>query len=87
MTPGDLRLPSANPLGWFGLTRHRLTGPLFATVTQLGRNECGVSNSARNRGRFNTLVHAYALMDNHYHLLLETPEANLSRAMHWLNAR
>ena len=28
---------------------------------------------------------AYALMDNHYHLLLETPEANLRRAMHWLN--
>ena len=24
-------------------------------------------------------------MDNHYHLLLETPEANLSRAMHWIN--
>jgi hypothetical protein len=24
-------------------------------------------------------------MDNHYHLLLETPEANLSRAMHWVN--
>ena len=31
-------------------------------------------------------VHAYVLMDNHYHLMLQTPEANLSRAMHWLNA-
>jgi len=29
-------------------------------------------------------VHAYALMTNHYHLLLETPEANLSRGMGWL---
>ena len=36
--------------------------------------------------RFGGRVHAYVLMDNHYHLLLETPEANLSRAMHWLNA-
>ena len=36
--------------------------------------------------RFGARVHAYALMDNHHHLLLETPEANLSRAMHWLNA-
>ena len=36
--------------------------------------------------RFGVRVHAYVLMDNHYHLLLETPEANLSRAMHWLNA-
>jgi putative transposase len=25
------------------------------------------------------------LMDNHYHLLLETPEPDLSRAMHWCN--
>src|SRR5258708_38313654 len=24
-------------------------------------------------------------MGNHYHLLVETPEANLSRAMQWLN--
>lgn len=30
-------------------------------------------------------VHAYVLMDNHYHLLLETPEANLSRTVQWLN--
>src|SRR5215831_16370116 len=36
--------------------------------------------------RFAARVHAYVLMDNHYHLLLETPEANLSRTMHWLNA-
>ncbi len=31
-------------------------------------------------------LHAYVLMGNHYHLLLETPEANLSRGMHRLNA-
>jgi putative transposase len=34
--------------------------------------------------RFGCRVHAYVLMDNHFHLLLETPEANLSRAMQWL---
>jgi len=34
--------------------------------------------------RFGLRVHAYVLMDNHFHLLVETPEANLSRAMHWL---
>lgn len=27
------------------------------------------------------LIHDYALMDNHFHLLIETPEANLSRGM------
>jgi len=35
--------------------------------------------------RFNWLVHAYCLMDNHYHLLIETPEANLSQGMRQLN--
>ena len=27
------------------------------------------------------LCHAYCLMSNHYHLLVETPRANLSRGM------
>ena len=29
-------------------------------------------------------VHAFVLMDNHYHLLLETPNANLVSGMKWL---
>ena len=29
--------------------------------------------------------YAYCLMDNHYHLLIETPEPNLSRGMRRLN--
>ncbi|MBN1426686.1 transposase [Candidatus Fermentibacteria bacterium] len=35
--------------------------------------------------RFGVLVHAYCLMDTHYHLELETPEGHLSRSMQWLN--
>jgi REP element-mobilizing transposase RayT len=35
--------------------------------------------------RFNWLIHAYCLMKNHYHLLLETPDANLSSGMRHLN--
>lgn len=31
------------------------------------------------------IVHAYILMDNHYHLILETPRGNLSKIMHYLN--
>ena len=33
--------------------------------------------------RFQIRLNAYVLMDNHYHLLLKTVEANLSRAMQW----
>jgi putative transposase len=29
-------------------------------------------------------IHAYVLMPNHYHMLLETPEANLAVGMKWL---
>ena len=35
--------------------------------------------------RYGVKVHAYVLMRNHYHLLVQTPHANLSRAMQWLN--
>lgn len=35
--------------------------------------------------RFFIRIHTYCLMTNHYHLLVETPEANLSRAMQWIN--
>ena len=35
--------------------------------------------------RFNWLCHAYCLMNNHYHLLIETPDGNLSKGMRQLN--
>ncbi len=37
------------------------------------------------RERFNWVFHSYCLMSNHYHLLVETPEANLSLGMGQLN--
>ena len=35
--------------------------------------------------RFRWICHAYCLMSNHYHLLIETPLPNLSRGMQLLN--
>lgn len=35
--------------------------------------------------RFNWICHAYCLMDNHYHLLIETPDGNASMGMRHLN--
>ncbi len=35
--------------------------------------------------RHNLLCYAYCLMDNHFHLLIETPDGNIARAMHNLN--
>jgi len=36
-------------------------------------------------GQFNWLCHAWCLMDNHYHLLIQTPDGNLSKGMRQLN--
>ncbi len=35
--------------------------------------------------RYNWICHAYCLMDNHYHLIIETPDGNLSPGMRQLN--
>lgn len=65
-------------------------------VTARGNERRAISRSGADRRRFLELleessarfairVHAYVLMANHYHLILETPRGELSRAMQWLN--
>ncbi|MBT9145934.1 MAG: Chromosomal replication initiator protein DnaA [candidate division WS2 bacterium] len=36
-------------------------------------------------GRYNIRIHTYCIMNNHFHLILETIEPNLAKAMHTLN--
>ena len=36
-------------------------------------------------GRYRAVIYAYCLLDNHYHLLVETPEGNLSKVMRFIN--
>ena len=65
-------------------------------VTARGDNRQRIFGDARDEAHFGELlaemreryrvgVLAYVLMGNHYHLLVSTPDANLSRALHWLN--
>jgi len=35
--------------------------------------------------KYSVVCNAYCLMDNHYHLFIKTPRANISQAMHYLN--
>ena len=46
--------------------------------------ECFLSTLGEVCERTGWRVHAYVLMANHYHLLLETPEPNLVVGMQWL---
>ena len=65
-------------------------------VTSRGHNRRAIYLDVADRRHFLALleemtvrhrveVHAYVLMSNHYHLVLRTPEANLSQAIQWLN--
>jgi len=67
-------------------------------VTSRGNARQDIVRDDRDRAQYLTLLahvierygwrcHAYCLMDNHYHLLLETPQANLSQGMRQLNGR
>jgi len=47
------------------------------------RKFCDYLREARKK--YGIILHCYVLMPNHYHLLIETPEANLSKVMHYLN--
>lgn len=60
----------------------------------LARNNIYLNNKHREvflqllldiHNRFEVEIHAYCLMDNHYHLLLRTPLGNISRAMRHLD--
>ncbi len=49
-------------------------------------NEIFLSYINRAHFAYGIFIHTYALMKNHYHLITETPRANLSKAMHYINA-
>ena len=56
--------------------------PVFKTET----DRQNFLNTLQHVGkRYNWICHAYCLMTNHYHLLIETPDGNLSIGMRQLN--
>lgn len=61
-----------------GRLRHKIFhGPEYYTAFLQTLEEASL--------RFDAQVHAYCLMDNHYHLLIGTPGANLDRIMRHIN--
>jgi putative transposase len=65
-------------------------------VTARGNERKEVFKSERDREKFleylessvvryGAIIHAYCLMNNHYHILLETPSGNLSQVMQHIN--
>src|SRR5215813_8642796 len=47
--------------------------------------ELFLNTLARVTERFHWICHGYCLMNNHYHLVIETPDGNLSKGMRQLN--
>lgn len=55
--------------------------PIFADDDDRRRFLSTLAEACESTG---WVIHAYVLMGNHYHLLIETPEPNLVRGMTWL---
>jgi REP-associated tyrosine transposase len=69
--------------GWYHLTaRGNERRPIFRDNRDRG-HFCNLL--AEVVARFGVRLHAFVLMDNHYHLLVELTEPNLSRLGQWLN--
>jgi putative transposase len=69
----------------------------FYHIIQRGLERRSIFRGDRNKERFlqylseshfkyNLICHAYCLMDNHYHLIIQTPKANIAQIMHYINA-
>lgn len=71
------------PNAWYHvMNRGRRGDEVFAEV----RDYKAFIDLLREIGEdYNVNVSAYCLMSNHYHLLIQTPDANISRAMRHLN--
>lgn len=52
--------------------------------TSPGEAQAFLATVKEAKERMGWRVHAYALMRNHYHLAIETPQPNLVQGMHWL---
>ena len=68
----------------------------FYHVTSRGNEQKDIFKNDRDRhkflsylesatNRYGAAIHAYCLMRNHYHLLIETPQGNLSEIMRHIN--
>ncbi len=69
--------------GWYHVTsRGNRREPIYRTDADR-RRFLGLLGELPER--FGLEVHAFVLMDNHYHVVVRTPEPNLSEAMRWLH--
>jgi putative transposase len=69
--------------GWYHVLNRGIEKRVIFRGAPAYEHFCGLM--ARLPERFGVKVHGYVLMPNHYHLQVETPRANLSRAIQWLN--
>ena len=78
--PRALRL-EANHASYHVINRGNYRGPIFASVGAKRAFLLCLDEACLKTG---WLVHAWALMSNHFHLAVTTPRSNLATGMHWL---
>lgn len=70
------------PDGWYHVTSRGNGGNVIFRTDEDRRRFLGLV--AELPGRFRTEIHAFVLMDNHYHLLLRCSGASVSETLRWL---
>jgi REP-associated tyrosine transposase len=77
--------------------RPQIAGGIYH-ITSRGNRQTAIVVDDVDRRRFIAILdrttrrcgwrcHAHCLLDNHYHLVVETPQPNISEGMHYLNLR
>lgn len=66
------------------MNRGARRGPIFHDKDD---HQCFLRLLSEIHETWNVETHAFSLMGNHYHLLVHTPNSNLSKAMRYLNAQ
>jgi REP element-mobilizing transposase RayT len=64
--------------------RIQYKGAIYHVLNRGDRREEIFASLGRTCGKTGWQVHAYCLMSNHFHLVVETPRANLIVGMKWL---
>lgn len=77
-----LRIESPDAI-YHVLNRGNYRRDLFASA---GEAQAFVASLEEAVATFGWRLHAYALMRNHYHLAIQTPQPNLVDGMHWLQS-
>ena len=68
--------------GWYHVMHRGIEGRTIFDTRRDHERFLELLGEVHERYRF--VIHAYCLLESHYHAIIQTPDANLSQGMQWL---